>query len=512
MEKQNLRKKLLGIPLILFLFLTIFSVCGIILLYGALWKNIKETNENYLSHYMAEIEKSLDSYRLMVANNGMDEKVLKDLNSIEEKSSFYAKLSLSQEWNHLLELYPEIDGIYVIGEEEKFFFINPKSNYEPQNLVRSEILSWAKELSNEKNPFEDGWMVLKTGDSYFLQCSVLQDKTLFGIWIWSEKFLNFFQEYREKGENEVLFTQKTEEETQKKNFSSKYFMITKYFEGEEFGLSLLVEKEKMISPVRHILWIFLLLGIVALSITIIYILILYKAILQIEDLNQTIYEEKIWGLKLKQQVLKLQIKPHFCLNSLSTILSFLYVGEIQPAEKMIVYLANHIRYLLNGDSFIRLGDEITHIKNYMAMQRLRFGENFSCKISIPPELEECFIPILCIQTFVENSIKHATKKDGNICIFLSAFSIKKEDESYIKILIEDDAGGFDPKILAKLQSGESLHHENKSHIGISNVRERIKWIYGEKGNIYLSNGKFHGALIEIVLPLSYKKLKRGNEG
>lgn len=172
---------------------------------------------------------------------------------------------------------------------------------------------------------------------------------------------------------------------------------------------------------------------------------------------------------------------------------------------MIVYLANHIRYLLNSGSLICLGDEIAHIKNYLAMQSLRFGPNFSCKISISPELEECLIPILSVQTFVENSIKHAKSEDGKVCIFLSAFSVKVEDSSYIKILIEDDAGGFDPQILEKLNHHEPLEHEKRSHIGISNVRERIEWLYNGRGKLYLSNGKFHGALIEILLPLIYEK-------
>ncbi len=505
MKEKNLRKKLLGIPLILSLSLTVFAICGTILLFQTLKQNTIETNENYLSHYMTEIKKSLDSYRLMVANNELEDEFLNSfVSGGEENKILYAKRSLAQQWTHLLELYPEIDGIYLIGEEENFFFINPQSSYTLQSPARKEIKNWVKQLNENQNPFQDGWQVFKTEESYFLNCSILQKNSLFGIWIRGDKFLDFFQEYREKGENEILFQLKNEE-SKNHQFEDDYLIITQYFEGEDFGLTLLIEKEKMLASVRHILWIFLFLGIIALIITICYILMLYKAILRIEDLNRKVYEEKIWGLKLKGQLLQIQIKPHFFLNSLSNILSFLYVGEIEPAEKMIVYLANHIRYLLNSGSLICLGDEIAHIKNYLAMQSLRFGPNFSCKISISPELEECLIPILSVQTFVENSIKHAKSEDGKVCIFLSAFSVKVEDSSYIKILIEDDAGGFDPQILEKLNHHEPLEHEKRSHIGISNVRERIEWLYNGRGKLYLSNGKFHGALIEILLPLIYEK-------
>ncbi|MDO4452975.1 MAG: histidine kinase [Eubacteriales bacterium] len=501
MREEKLRKKLLGLPILLLSFLIIFSVCGIFLLLKVLNENTRETNENYLSHYMTEIEKSLDSCRLMIANNGLKKEVLKDLQSTEQEKIFRAKLSLRDEWEHIFDLYPEIDGIYLIQDDKPFFLINPKSDYSIQSLARNKIAMWSETLHPERNPFEDGWQVLEADSYEFLNCSVRQDDFLFGVWIWSDKFLNLFQEYREKGDNKIIFLTKDAEETQIKQLESQYLMITQYFEKEEFGLSLLIERENMISSVRHILWIFLFLGVAALIITVIYILLLYKAILRIETLNRKVYEERILKERLKGQLLKLQIKPHFFLNSLSNILSFLYVGEIKSAEDMIVYLANHIRYLLNSADFICLKDEIYHIKNYMAMQRIRFGPNFSCKISIPPELEDCMIPILSIQTFVENSMKHAKIEDEKICIFISAFSIKIEEKDYIKILIEDNAGGFETDILEKLRKGETLSHDKKTHIGISNVRERIAALYDGKGKLELSNGRFHGALIEILLPI-----------
>lgn len=507
MEEKNLREKLLGIPLVLMVVLVIFSICTTSLLRQILWKNTKETNENYLSHYMTEIEKSLDSYRLMVANNGIKQEILKRLQSEEQKDVFHAKVSLTKEWSHLLELYPEIDGIYLMWGEEAFFFINPKSNYGLQSLARTEIQSWAKTLPEGKNPFEDRWEILGSEEQGFLNCAVLQENCMFGVWISKENFLNFFQEYREEEEKDILFLKKEEVEAKKELLSEKYFIITQYFKGEDFGLSLLIEKENIFGTVRPVLWIFLSLSAVGLVILVIYIWFLYKAILQIEDLNHKIYEEKILKLRLRGQLLELQIKPHFFLNSLSNILSFLYVGEIKLAEDMIVHLANHIRYLLNHDRFVCLADEIHHVKNYMAMQSLRFGPNFSCKISVSPELEKCLIPILSIQTFVENSIKYAQSSDGKVCIFLSAFSVKVKEESYIKILIEDDAGGFQPEILEKLQKGEEVYYGNRKHIGISNVRERISLLYGTKGQLVLSNSKMGGALVELFFPLTYRDEK-----
>ena len=437
----------------------------------------------------------------MVANNKLEDALIRSFLSDEEDHILSAKRAFCRQWSDLLELYPEIDGIYLIGVETSFFYMNPRSNYTLQSPARKEIQDWAVRLDKNYNPYQDGWKVFQVNDSHFLNCSILQGDTLFGIWIRGDKFLDFFQTHHGKEDNRIIFQLKGE---QNRQFEKDYLIITQYLDDKDFGMTILIKKENMFASVRYILWIFLLLGIIALCISFCYIFMLYKAIHRIEDLNRKIYEEKIEGLKLKGQLLQLQIKPHFFLNSLSNIVSFLYMGKIKSAETMIVYLANHIRYLLNNGNFIRLGDEIAHIKNYLAMQCLRFGPNFSCKISISPELEDCQIPLLSIHTFVENAIKHAKSEDGKVCIFLSAYSVQVKGNSYIKILIEDDAGGFEPEILEKLNRNEPLEHDNRSHIGISNVRERIEWLYGGKGKMHIANGKFHGALIELFLPVIYK--------
>ncbi len=189
MKEKKLRKKLLGIPLILALSLTVFAVCGTIFLLQALRQNTIETNENYLSHYITEIQQSLDSYRLMVANSELDQSVVHAFEAGEEYEMLNARRSLAQQWTHLLELYPEIDGIYLIGESESFFFINPQSSYLLQSPARREIQNWANGLAQHQNPFQDGWQVFQTEESYFLNCCILHENVLFGIWIRGDKFL-----------------------------------------------------------------------------------------------------------------------------------------------------------------------------------------------------------------------------------------------------------------------------------------------------------------------------------
>lgn len=200
--------------------------------------------------------------------------------------------SLTKEWGNLVELYPEIDGMYLLWEEY-FFFINPKSDYGKQSRVRENIKRWKEKLPAEKNPFEDRWEILDAENVNALNCAVLRGNCIFGVWISADKFLDFFQENGESAGKKVQFLKKEEAEQQKEICSRKYFMITEYFTGENFGLSLLIEKENIFRSVRPVLWIFLSLSAVGLLILVVYMRFLYKAIKKIEDLDHEIYEEKI---------------------------------------------------------------------------------------------------------------------------------------------------------------------------------------------------------------------------
>ena len=161
-----------------------------------------------------------------------------------------------------------------------------------------------------------------------------------------------------------------------------------------------------------------------------------------------------------------QIQPHFIYNALNTI-KYLIKKDPKTAETAIVKFSNYLR--ANMDSLtqrepIPFTKELDHVKNYIAIESLRFGERLRIEYFI--EEEDFSIPPLTIQPIVENAIKHGVnqKPDGGT---VKISSYKKD--GFIYVVIEDDGVGFD--IHQKKDDG-------RSHVGINNIKTRLNEYMG----------------------------------
>lgn len=126
--------------------------------------------------------------------------------------------------------------------------------------------------------------------------------------------------------------------------------------------------------------------------------------LQLRKKAQEEEEEKV---KAQLKNIKNQINPHFLFNSLNSLYA-LVDGEPKLARKFIVNLSKVYRYLLdsNNSNLIQLQQEMDFIKQYVFLQKIRFGENLILEYDIPEEAMQCKLPSVSIQSLVENAIKH----------------------------------------------------------------------------------------------------------
>ncbi|MEW9124078.1 MAG: sensor histidine kinase [Thermotaleaceae bacterium] len=175
--------------------------------------------------------------------------------------------------------------------------------------------------------------------------------------------------------------------------------------------------------------------------------------------------------KAELKALQAQINPHFLFNALNTIVSFLRF-EPNRARELIVNLSTYLRYNIEeAQTFVDISKELEQVKAYVEIEKARFGEKLNVTYDIDDSIQ-FKIPSLIIQPLVENSIKHGILKGsgkGNVKI-----NVKKHHSDEAKITIEDDGIGIPQNIIDSLYSGELK--ENK--IGISNVNNRLKYIYG----------------------------------
>jgi len=220
-------------------------------------------------------------------------------------------------------------------------------------------------------------------------------------------------------------------------------------------------------------------------------------------------ELKIWNsvriqIKLEEQerllmharmeALQNQINPHFLFNTLNSV-SSLVRFDPDTARELIIKLATILRRLLSsGDAFVPLREELEFIDNYLDIEVVRFGRD---KLQVVKELEpaslDLMVPSMLLQPLVENSIKHglASKIEGG-----SIFLRSRLTDSQLIIEVEDDGVGMGA--VTPLEKPTGL---GRTGIGMANVAERLKVLYGERARMTVDSREGMGTLIRLRLPL-----------
>ena len=235
---------------------------------------------------------------------------------------------------------------------------------------------------------------------------------------------------------------------------------------------------------------------------------LNKVIFDMQELKIREYHSQLELKKIELNYLKNQIRPHFYLNMLSMIHSMLQTKNYKEIEELTILTSNYLRHLfMANQDFSELKDEVQHIKDYLEIQRIRYGNSIYFSLDYNDDLQNTLVPSLLLQTFIENTIKHGFSFQDLFTILLSIKKVKTENSDYIQICIEDNGPGFSEEILSKLNQKQSLITEDGHHIGITNTIERLNLLYPNDYTITFENNKEGGAKILLLIP--YKIIDGG---
>ena len=235
---------------------------------------------------------------------------------------------------------------------------------------------------------------------------------------------------------------------------------------------------------------------------------LNKVIFDMQELKIREYHSQLELKKIELNYLKNQIRPHFYLNMLSMIHSMLQTKNYKEIEELTILTSNYLRHLfMANQDFSELKDEVQHIKDYLEIQRIRYGNNIHFSLDYNSDLQNTLVPSLLLQTFIENTIKHGFSFQDLFKILLSIKKVKTENSDYIQICIEDNGPGFSEEILSKLNQKQSLITEDGHHIGITNTIERLNLLYPNDYTITFKNNEEGGAKILLLIP--YKIIDGG---
>ena len=205
---------------------------------------------------------------------------------------------------------------------------------------------------------------------------------------------------------------------------------------------------------------------------------------RIRYLADKLLQEQENQRKSELKALQNQINPHFLYNTLDSIIYMIDKGENQKAEEMIVALSKFFRISISrGKAIIPLKDEVEHVRNYLLIQKIRFGDQFTYSINVDPSLYQYSCIKLILQPLVENAIEHGlndNESGGQIEI------IGTQNESYIILKIKDNGYGISED---KLEQIYKSFHDDSIHqgVGLKNVYQRIKIYYGEEADIKIDS-------------------------
>lgn len=221
---------------------------------------------------------------------------------------------------------------------------------------------------------------------------------------------------------------------------------------------------------------------------------------EILNLRIQFYEKKLELSDAEQKYIRLQIRPHFFLNALTTIASLSFQGKNKDIDIYINALSKNIRYMFSsGLHTVSVKEEIYHVKNYFEMQELKYPGCVFYYIDMPEELESWKIPQMMIHTLVENEYKYAVSTEASLMILIKVSAETVSGERMLMIEVEDDGPGYPPDVLEYINQ-DTGKRQDGTQVGLWSIKRLLELMYDRKGLLKLENIEPHGALNRIYVP------------
>lgn len=217
---------------------------------------------------------------------------------------------------------------------------------------------------------------------------------------------------------------------------------------------------------------------------------------RIQILIQDNYEKKLMIKSSEMNLLQEQINPHFLYNALSVISSMSMRENGKRTVECLRYLADFYRISLNkGREVISVREELDLLKDYMKIQKIRFGEDVNISYETEEDVLEYHTVKLVLQPLVENAIHHGRRDEGALNIKVGVS--RKSDR--IVFEVSDDGLGIEPEKLVKLRADLK---RSRGGFGLENVDIRVKLHYGEEYGVNVESTLGKGTRVRVEIPVN----------
>jgi two-component system, LytTR family, sensor kinase len=192
-----------------------------------------------------------------------------------------------------------------------------------------------------------------------------------------------------------------------------------------------------------------------------------KVVIGWYEVQKRISEIEQNRLESELKMLKDQVNPHFMFNTLNNLYGLIVKNPLH-AQESVLGLSGILHYMLyeSNHEKVPVTKEINCIRNYIALEKLRYSGNLSVSINVQKEVEQQAILPLCLFPFVENSFKHGASESIEEAWVNIDFSIHRND------------------FIFKIENSRTVRQKplNGNGIGLSNVKRRLELVYGAKGH------------------------------
>lgn len=220
----------------------------------------------------------------------------------------------------------------------------------------------------------------------------------------------------------------------------------------------------------------------------------------LDGLNNYVHVQiKMQKEKRKAEIhaLQMQINPHFIYNTLSSIKWLIWQNKIEKSTETIdAFISLLQNTISNKNEMITILEEINNLKNYVLINHIRYGDNINVNFFVIPNCEDYIIPKLILQPFIENAFFHGfnDKSNGSIHVFVN------EQNNNLVCEIIDNGIGITNEDMTKILRNSSGKHDHFTSIGINNVNDRIKLLYGDEYGVTITSELNKGTNVRVVIP------------
>ena len=222
-----------------------------------------------------------------------------------------------------------------------------------------------------------------------------------------------------------------------------------------------------------------------------------KMVIRLKALINERLKEQKQKSDFEFEILQAQINPHFLYNTLDSIKWLAVIQNVDNIAEVTNALINLLKYNISVKAAcVSLSEEVDNIKNYIIIQRYRFGNTFDTNYDISVDALECGVLHFMLQPLVENSLLHGLEGiDYAGLITIRAYT----ENDKLFVVISDNGVGIDEKTLNNIRSSDKNNKFNR--IGINNVRDRIKLYFGVEYGLDILSEKDQGTQATICLPI-----------